>query len=473
MQNQVRKRVVSVKTSVSSQLAQLKNVLSSYETELSDSNVNWVQLDPFFAVARLDNQRVTQLVVRSNTSAERWNANYFEKALLVNRSKTQDDVRIQLFKDRANAKFLIVRFALGSGQELAVAGAADYFQKYFDIERGSRNKSLLVTAENILAAHTEADYIANSTKEAKLSKQKYIIEKEEIVGTNLIAISYILKSRVVSGFAVPWSIIGVVLGFGFVLVGILFYNLESIERRVERYRKQEREQIYKDTVRESMQSLSVSGSAVSEPDQVTPTNSPVLPNLKTQESDNDSIGQVTKTAPIFKLEKDEVTPVIPLSAIEGQSDSIVIDESQIDESGLDAFAIKEEKPKEPEIFDLLEPAFKRPVASSTSVRKEEPLQDPEEEKTPIISVTNEDQFLTLDEEKIDLDEIEKALALDEFDVDQPIANVQAEALEKNLQPQKVSLSPTTAPIEKPQFVFEKKDFKVDEVKVNIRRPERS
>lgn len=472
MQNQVRKRVVSVKTSVSSQLAQLKNVLSSYETELTEANVNWVQLDPFFAVARLDNQRVTQLVVRSNTPAERWNANYFEKALLVNKAKTQDDIRIQLFKDRTNAKFLIARFALGSGQEIAVAGTAEYFQKYFDIERGSRNKSLLVTAENILAAHTEADYIANSTKEAKLSKQKYIIEKEEIVGTNLIAVSYILKSRVVSGFAVPWSIIGVVLGFGFVLVGILFYNLESIERRVERYRKQEREQIYKDTVRESMESLSVSGSAVSEPDQPTNMKTSVLPPITSVESEDDNIGQITKTAPIFKIVKDEDSSVIPLSTDADQAGSIVLDESDVDGSGLDAFAIKEEKPKEPEIYDLLGPSFKRPVRPNQEVRKEEPLL-PEEEITPVNPVANEDQFLTLDEEKIDLEEIEKALALDEFDADQPMGNIQAEALEKNLQSQKVSLSTNSAPIEKPQFVFDKKDFKVDEVRVNIRRPERS
>lgn len=464
MQNQVRKRVVSVKTSVSGQLAQLKNVLSSYETELSEANVNWVQLDPFFAVARLDGQRVTQLVVRSNTPAERWNANYFEKALLVNRAKTQDDIRIQLFKDRANAKFLIVRFALGSGQEIAVAGTADYFQKYFDIERGNRNKSLLVTAENILAAHTEADYIANSTKEARLSKQKYIIEKEEIIGTNLVAISYVLKTRVVSGFAVPWSIVGVVLGFGFVLIGILFYNLDSIERRVERYRKQEREQIYKDTVRDSIQSLAVSGVATSEPTLASSTRS----------AENEEIGQITKTAPIFRLEKseEEVTPVFALTTDANQAGSIVLDEAEIDSSNLDTFAIKEEKPKEPDIYNLLEPAFKRPVRPNPNVRKEEPLL-PEEEITPANPTANEDHFLTLDEEKIDLDEIEKALALDDFDTDRPIGHVHAEALENNLKSQKVSLSTNSAPIEKPHFVFEKKDFKVDEVKVNIRRPERS
>lgn len=462
MQNQVRKRVVSVKTSVSSQLAQLKNVLSSYETELSEANINWVQLDPFFAVARVEGgARVTQLVVRSNTPAERWNANYFEKALLVKKAKTKDEIRAQLFKDHNNTKILIIRFATGAGQELAVAGSAEYFQKYFDIERGSRNKSVLVTAEGNTAAHTEADYVGSPTKEARLSKQKYIIEKEEIVGTNLTAVSYILKSNIASGFAVPWSIIGVVLGFGFVLIGILFYNLESIERRVERYRKQEREQIYKDTVRDSMQSLSVSGSASSE----APSASPM--------AENEEMGQITKTAPIFKIEQqEEATPVIAFESGDELAGSIVLDESEIDNSNLDVFAVKEEKPKEPEIYNLLEPAFKRPVMPNQNVRKEEPLL-PEEEITPVIPAANEDQFLTLDEEKIDLDEIEKALALDDFDTDQPIGNMQAAALEKNLQSQKVSLSTTAAPIEKPQFVFDKKDFKVDEVKVNIRRPERS
>jgi hypothetical protein len=278
-----------------------------------------------------------------------------------------------------------------------------------------------------------------------------------------VAISYVLKTRVVSGFAVPWSIVGVVLGFGFVLIGILFYNLDSIERRVERYRKQEREQIYKDTVRDSMQSLSVSGVATSEPKLASLAN-----------SENEEVGQITKTAPIFKIEKEEemLTPAVSLTTDSDQVGSIVLDEAEIDNSSLDAFVIKEEKPKESEIYNLLEPAFKRPVMPSQNVRKEEPML-PEEEMTPPIPKTIEDHFLTLDEEKIDLDEIEKALALDDFDTDQPIGNAQAEALENNLKSQKVSLSSTAAPIEKPHFVFEKKDFKVDEVKVNIRRPERS
>jgi len=39
--------------------------------------------------------------------------------------------------------------------------------------------------------------------------------------------------------------------------------------------------------------------------------------------------------------------------------------------------------------------------------------------------------------------------------------------------QSSSVSPVGAPIEKPQFTLEKKEFKVDQFKVNVRRPERS
>ena len=67
----------------------------------------------------------------------------------------------------------------------------------------------------------------------------------------------------------------------------------------------------------------------------------------------------------------------------------------------------------------------------------------------------------------------KIIIEDDFDNDEKALNVRADSLEKNLKPQKVSLSTIGAAIEKPTFVFEKKDFKVDEIKINVRRPERS
>ncbi len=487
MQEQLRKVVLNIKTSVSGQLSQLKNNLSGYGPNISESNINWVQLDPFFAIANAQNNSgkltVTQVVTRSNTPAERWNAAYLEGALKVNKSKKSDGIIIQLFKDKAGAKFILVRFPTGDKNEVVLASTADYFQKYFDIERGSRYKSLLITTEKILAGHTEGDYLATPSKEASLPPSKYVIESEEIVGTNLIAVSYVLKSKIVPPFAVPWSIVGLILGIGLVLIGLVYYNLDNIERRLERYKKQEREQIYKDTLQASR------GEAVPDLSSLT-TGSQAAGNSDRKQSAVESAEAVTE----------EITKTaVPLTAATSQNENARFEIQEPTEDEPDylsppqteysqpaAVDVSEDKP-EPAIYDLLESDYKpedrirRRNEAAMNPRPErdeyniEPAASEPGEADSVLppAVSQDASFLTLDEESIDLDEIDKALALDDFDQEEKALNVRAEALEKNLQPQKVSLSPTGAPIEKPQFVFEKKDFKVDDIKVNVRRPERS
>ena len=485
MQEQLRKVVLNIKTSVSGQLSQLKNNVSGYGSNISESTVNWVQLDPFFAIATAekssDQMKVSQIVTRSNTPAERWNAAYLEGALKINKPKKSGGIIIQLFKDRSGAKFILVRIPSGGNNEIVLASTADYFQKYFDIERGSRYKSLLITTENILAGHTEGDYIATSSKEANLPASKYVIESEEIVGTNLLAVSYVLKSKIVPGFAIPWSIVGLILGIGLILIGLVYYNLEAIERRLERYKKQEREQIYKDTLQQAVKGEAVVGSAGgtagSERKPVNlqnPNSSPV----------GDMAAETTKTGVPVAGE----APRESYSLDESDNSPEVFSDSK---SGFEVVEPADDKPEissGPQLINLLESDYNpqgRVRPRNEDVVRPEPVKsetedfkfDPAPEGIVDAPVNAEGQpdasFVTLDEESIDLDEIEKALALDEFDHEEKALNVRAEALEKNLQPQKVSLSTAGAPIEKPSFVFEKKEFKVDDIKINIRRPERS
>jgi hypothetical protein len=470
MQDQLRKVVLNIKTSVSGQLSQLKNNVSGYSASFTESSVNWVQLDPFFAIASAENVsgqiKVSQIVTRSNTPAERWNAAYLESALRVNKSKRAGGVIIQLFKDRSGAKFILVRLPNGGHNEIILASTADYFQKYFDIDRGSRYTSLLITTENILAGHSEADYLATASKESSLPAAKYILEDEEIVGTNLHAVSYAQKNKIVPGFAVPWSIVGLILGIGLILIGVVYYNLEGIERRLERYKKQEREQIYKDTLQQAVRGEalpSLAGSETSGNKSVNLAN----PNFAAAAPGvpNDENIEITKTAvPATSAAAEEKENSKPLYVFEEP-------------------APEEKVTSQPEIINLLEsdydPKDRLRKRSEVSLNPEPEkdnvdniLPPPIEEAAPVQSQP-EENFVTLDEESIDLDEIEKALALDDFDQEEKALNVRAEALEKNLQPQKVSLTASGAPIEKPHFVFEKKDFKVDEIKINIRRPERS
>jgi hypothetical protein len=474
MQEQLRKVVLNIKTSVSGQLAQLKNNVSAYGASFNESSVNWVQLDPFFAIASAENHagtfKVSQIVTRSNTPAERWNAAYLETALRVNKSKKRSGIIIQLFKDTSGAKFILVRLPKGGNNEIVLASTADYFQKYFDIDRGSRYTSVLLTTENMVAGHTEGDYLATlSAKEASLPSSKYISEAEEIVGTNLLAVSYAQKNKIVPGFAVPWSIVGLILGIGFVLIGLVYYNLEAIERRLERYKKQEREQIYKDTLQQAVRGEANPALAVSDSSERKSINLE-NPNLTAGNPASPESVEITKTAvPVNLADSEAVSP----DADSAENSKSIYSFEEIPQ---------EEKPAEPDIINLLESDYN---PQDRLKRRNEASLNPEPEKEnldnilpppleePPVQAPQDENFVTLDEESIDLDEIEKALALDEFDHEEKAQNVRAEALEKNLQPQKVSLSSSGAPIEKPQFVFEKKDFKVDEIKINIRRPERS
>lgn len=462
----MRNKVVLLKTAVSGQLSQLRNTLSGYENRLDESDINWVQLDPFFAIASIVDEnhvlKVNQILVRSNTPAERWNAIYLEKALAVNQAvdkeKNNSTVLAQLFLDKTGMKFLILRFKTGLGKELAVIGSADYFQKFFDLERGEKGTALLATTEDVLVAHSEGDYIATQTSETRISKKKYLYEKEEIIGTNLIAMNYILKNKIVAGFAVPWSIAGVVVGFGCILIAVLFYSLDPIDRKVERYKLQERAQIYKETV-----------------------------------------GNLTDKAERFKTDNfkiDNNKADLPPVQILEQDPASVTDKKT---SPPKDFYIINQNEKEVKVFkagpvfsltpDLTTTSTFNAEVTKTMFTEVDSKNVIDDEKTTKLNSglnsglnSEKDQFLTLDSAQIDLTDIEKALALDDFDSENITGDeitiagkagneASAELLKHNLTSQKVSISPAGSVIDKPQFTLQRKDYKVDEFKVNIRRPE--
>lgn len=440
-ETQLRSKVVQVRTTVSSQVSQLKNVLSSYETELADTSINWVQLDPFFAIAKVEDTgrslKVSKLLVRSNTPAERWNELYLERALALNKSNSKSPLVAQLFKDRAGSKFLILRFKNAQKRELALVGGAEYFQKFFDNERGESSTALLVTAENMLAAHSEGDYIATLTQEAKLSKKKYLIEREEIPGTNLVAMNYILKKKISSGFVVPWSIVGVVVGFGFILVAVVFYSLDPIERKVERYKKQEREQIYKDTVG------SMVGAAADKFD-ATQASIPVA-----------------RAANSAKPPKAIVHPKLREDSITQQKDLL-----EKTRTGVETTQTTPVAPAEEQVTKTVRIEPEKIEVKAPEVTEEEL----ERTRTNVLI----DHFRALEEPQIDISDIEKALALDELTPeDEGDITIATEKLKENLTSQKISVSPSGAKIDKPSFALNKKEFKVNEFKVHVRRPDNS
>ncbi len=447
----LRSKIVQVRTTVSSQVSQLKNVLSSYETELTDTSLNWVQLDPFFAIAKVEDNgqslKVSKLLVRSNTPAERWNENYLERALALNRSTAKSPLVAQLFQDKAGSKFLILRFKNAQMRvqksELVLVGSAEYFQKFFDNERGESSTALLVTTENMLAAHSEGDYIATLTQEGKLSKKKYLLEREEIPGTNLIAMNYILKKKITSGFVVPWSIVGVVVGFGFILVAVLFYSLDPIERKVERYKKQEREQIYKDTVG----GMTAAASASAQTPAVAPSPALIL-------------------APVT------VKPAKPIDfpKLRGNLNMPQKDLFEKSRAGVEVTQTKATFQVDDQVTKTVKIETEKVVEKSAIAAPEITQEDLEKTRTNTLI----DHFRALEEPQIDISDIEKALALDELtDEDEGEFSAAAEKLKENLTSQKVSVNSGSAIIDKPVFALNKKEFKVNEFKVHVRRPDNS
>ncbi|MBC7420490.1 MAG: hypothetical protein H7328_07145 [Bdellovibrio sp.] len=529
-QNQLRTQIVSTRTAVSSQLNQLKNILSSYETDLAESKINWVQLDPFFGIAKAQKSgnslKITQYIGRSGSVGDRWNNAYLEKALTLRKSNDDSPIMVQLFRDKQGGRFLAVSFqgSNNKNNSLVVVGSADYFQKYFDLNRGGKMTSLLKTTDNVLAAHNEADYVATLTDEASLSPKKYLIEKEEIAGTNLVAMNYISKAGLVGGFVVPWSVVGLISGFGFILIGLLFYGLDPIERKVERYRKQEREQIFKETLEQNLKETSVVAKA---PETAKPMIKEITPALVVEAkielaqpmdfSTSSSSLMLPLQQALFNTERalksagvtiekqinTNIAYDLPFAALikafeiifnnsaaseRDQSYKKIVVRAYDIEQNISVIEIKDVGINLPSIqalhADLTEAlSLIRQAGADLTFEKAEPsgvLMKMIMKKAlvlqPQIADSTKNTYKEFDKievtQKIDLSEIEmedsidldQALSLDDIEVE-PAAEIKTAMTSKNF---KTSTEPT--PMKLPEFILDKKDFRVDEMSVSIRRP---
>ncbi len=550
-QNQLRTQIVSTKTAVSSQLNQLKNILSSYETELSESKINWVQLDPFFGIAKAQKNgsalRITQYIGRSGSVGDRWNSAYLEKALTLRKATNDSPITTQLFRDKQGGKFLAIIFTNAKNSSLVVVGSADYFQKYFDLNRGGKMTSLLKTSDNVLAAHSEADYVATLTDEATLSTKAHLIEKEEIVGTNLIAMNYIAKKGLVSGFVVPWSVVGLISGFGFILIGLLYYGLDPIEKRVERYKKQERDQIFKETLATNLAESNLkdlpagtlneaSNSAARQVPlaKVTEAISEASRSAKTKEFgySSEPVDMASRfssvTIPLqqalFNIERSlsengilierhintTLSYDLPFSGIIRAFETILKSRAEAVRDQIDkrivirAYDIEQNMT----VIEVKDLGFTSPPSSAAglalvqakeiarqaradlTIEKAEPqgvlvkmiiknlvaapinLDDLSKKTLPAFSetekpeVTQEIELQGLDlEDSASAIDLEKALSLDDIDSDGGQEEIKVAMTSKNFK-----TSDSHPLIQKPHFLLGKKDFKVDEITIKIRRP---
>lgn len=470
-QNQLHTQIISIKTSVSSQISTLKNVLSSYEYDLNESKINWVQLDPFFGIAKAErvggrgsnDYRVTEYIGRSGSIGANWNAPFLQKALTRQISSSDQPITIQMFRDSAGTKYMSLRFATSKGQALIVVGAAEYFQKYFDLSRGAKTTVLLETTDHILAAHSEADYLGSSIDENAVSSKKFLVEREEIAGTNLIAMNFTSRSSLAKGFAVPWSVVGLIFGFGFLIIGVLIYTLEPIERRIEKYKMQEREQIFKETLSTSLAEQKPISTSV---DDISSDEEKTFSGPAPIATATDLVKSKLATNEDIKLDMD-------LTADEdvGSSEMSILSLPKAPVSAVAPPPVQVTMPiAPPQIQTPAADLNKNNLSDIEKVEKSKSLL-----QSGSVTLDSSDiegvEYMPADTDHIDLDQ---ALSLDEFESDDVSQN-SIQVIKENLTPKTINASQqiNSNDLSKPTFALRRKDFKVDAIEVSIRRPERS
>lgn len=260
LQIQMNQQNISLKTSIATQIGQLKNILSSYSYRIDESKLNWMQIDPLTVIAQTHISKtgfleVKNIFSKSGTRTERWNKEFLQKAL-GSKKHSGKSIHVDLFQTKAGDKYLALTFAAGGASAagldaVTVVGDANYFQKFFDVNRSKKITHLLITDLNVVAGHSESEYIAALTKEGSLDLKKYFTKTEEMRSANLKIISYAAQSTIISLLNIPIMLFGLILGFSCVLIGILFYAFRPIEKTILAQKTAEREQIYQNAVRET------------------------------------------------------------------------------------------------------------------------------------------------------------------------------------------------------------------------------
>lgn len=480
-QTQLRAQIVSLKTSISSQISTLKNVLSSYEYDLSENRINWVQLDPFFGIAKAErvggrnsnNYRITQFIGRSGSVGANWNAPYLQQLLSHQVSQSDQPITVQVFRDPSGAKLISLRFANPRGSAVVVVGAVEYFQKFFDLSRGGRITALLETSDNVIAAHSEADYLGTLMPENVISKKKFLFEREEIVGTNLIAMNLVSLASLAKGFAVPWSVVGLIFGFGFLIVGVLIYTLDPIERRIEKYKAQEREQIFKETLSASLAQQ---------------------PSIETTSEKTMEDGKTANELAASKNAAAETTTKVALDSASGQ-DPVVSDEiipaETIPEVARSVAALtatdwvqtkleslNKEEPVMPEVVMPL-PTLPQPEdkTATATIEAETWLSTPNQSSSSsgtgavVLDSSQVETFVYMPTEDDNLD-LDRALSLDDIESEEVTQN-SVQMVQEHLTSKTINTTEKISDMSKPEFTIRRKEFQVDVVDVPIRRPERT
>ncbi len=258
VQNQMSQQNLGLKTSISTQLSQLKNILSSYSYRIDENKLNWMQIDPLTVMAQVHLTKdgrfeVRSLFTKSGSKTENWTKDFLQKALSLKKHSGKS-IHADLFQTKSGQKYLALTFAEGLAlsdkgvEAITVVGDANYFQKFFDLNRSRKTTHLLMTDASIVAGHNESEYIATVTSEGAINPNNYFVQMEDLRSANLKIISYCARGAVLSFLNIPIVLLGLILGFFCIFIGILFYAFRPIEKTIHEQKMAERDVVYKQTV---------------------------------------------------------------------------------------------------------------------------------------------------------------------------------------------------------------------------------
>lgn len=261
----------SLVSSVSGYLSQLKNILTSYENGIVESQINWQQIKPFFILARAEIKDkkidIQDLYAHSDSIGKTWNAVFLTQALSFF-NFPDHDVATKLFKNKSGQKFMSLVFVDRNGRSagaqsraLVLVGEADMFQKFFNVSQNQNVIYSLLTTDQIVAAHSQGSYVATVSQELKNKNAASLFLTQAVRGTDLNLVSYSMSKAEQKFLVMPLSVLGIIIGSCLVLVGVLAYAYIPIENLLRDQRQKNREEQYSKTLKESKESLGLSSSS--------------------------------------------------------------------------------------------------------------------------------------------------------------------------------------------------------------------
>ena len=346
-QNQIQQQTLVLKSSISTQLTQLKNILTAYQFGIQESRINWMQLDPFIVLGQFSvnsqlGYEFKTIYNKSGSKADRWTMAFVQKGLGRNKIITKNIVA-QVFQTKSGDKYVGLLFAdqFKPGSEgVYVISEAQVFQKFFDQQRSQKITHALLTPEQIVVAHSEPDYIASALSDTVMSSKKNFVIQEELRASNLKVVSWTSKKNILGLVNIPFMLVGLIIGFSLILIGVLIYFLKPLEKTLkglqEEHKKAQLREVAQDLKNPSPQNKPVLTPMSAQPTAVVAKSEPkpavaklpVKPDWKPENISNES--QVSKppaqqlVREIQNIISDEVEVTKKMDMPQIQSDPVIV-----------------------------------------------------------------------------------------------------------------------------------------------------